>query len=122
MDYKTILQKIQNDPYFIEFIHDRCMNTAGEKMRQMIDANELTNEQEVLIRECLEAGADNISLFREVDIYYSPYCLRMYITDIKKNEGIFWLEFERENNWGFFESDEEVYEIFSEFENEHWDD
>ena len=122
MDYKTILQKIQNNPYFIEFIHDRCMNTAEEKIRQMTNANELSNEQEILIRECLEAGADSMSLHREVDIYYAPYSLCSYVTDQKKNESIYWLECEGENNWGFFDSDEEVYEIFSEFEDEHWDD
>ena len=122
MDNKTILQKIKNDPYFIEWMNDRFGEQASNHRQKMTEAETLSDEGIILIRECLDAIADNMALNREIDIYYSPYYLRCYITDTKKNDGIFWLEFEGENNWGYFESDEEVYEIFSEFEDEHWDE
>tara|TARA_B100000073_G_C23242532_1_gene374745 strand:+ start:36 stop:404 length:369 start_codon:yes stop_codon:yes gene_type:complete len=122
MDYKTILQKIKNNPYFIEWMHDRFGEQASNRRQKMTDAKILSDEEKTLVRECIDNGADSISLSREVDIYYAPYSLRNYITNEEKNDGIFWLECEGENNWGYFESDEEVYEIFSEFEDEHWDD
>ncbi len=79
----------------------------------MIEAEVLSHEEEMLVRECIADGADSMSLSRDVDIYYAPYSLRNYITDQEKNDGIFWLECEGENNWGYFDSDEQVYEIFS---------
>ena len=121
MDYKTILQKIKNDPYFIEWMNNRFGQQALNISRKMTEAKVLSDEEEILVRECIDNGADSMSLSRDVDIYYAPYSLRNYITNQEKNDGIFWLECEGENNWGYFESDEEVYEIFSEFEDEHWD-
>ena len=122
MDYKTILQKIKNDPYFIEWMQVSFGEQAGNRRQQMIEAEVLSHEEEMLVRECIADGADSMSLSRDVDIYYAPYSLRNYITDQKKNDGIFWLECEGENNWGYFDSDEQVYEIFSEFEDEHWEE
>ena len=122
MDYKTILHKIKNDRYFIEWMQDSFGEQAGHIRQKMIETEVLSDKEEILVRECIDDGADSISLIRDVDIYYAPYSLRNYITDQEKNDGIFWLECEGENNWGYFESDEEVYEIFSEFEDEHWDD
>ncbi|OUT71267.1 MAG: hypothetical protein CBB76_04830 [Crocinitomicaceae bacterium TMED16] len=122
MDYKTILQKIKNNPCFIEWMNNRFGQEAGNLKRKMTEAKVLSDEEEILVRECLDDGADSMSLSRDVDVYYSPYSLRNYITDQEKNDGIFWLEFEGENNWGYFDSDEQVYEIFSEFEDEHWDE
>ena len=122
MDYKTILQKIKNDPYFIVWMNNRFGQQALNISRKMTEAKVLSDEEEILVRECIDNGADSMSLSRDVDIYYAPYSLRNYITNQEKNDGIFWLECEGENNWGYFESDEEVYEIFSEFEDEHWDD
>ena len=121
MDYKTILQKIKNDPYFIEWMNNRFGQQALNISRKMTEAKVLSDEEEILARECIDNGADSMSLSRDLDIYYAPYSLRNYITNQEKNDGIFWLECEGENNWGYFESDEEVYEIFSEFEDEHWD-
>ena len=122
MNYETILQKIKNDSYFREWMHDRFGEQADDRRRKMIETEVLSDEEKILVRECIDHGADSISLSREVDIYYAPYSLRNYTTDQEKNDGIFWLECEGENNWGYFESDEEVYEIFSDFEDEHWDD
>lgn len=122
MDYKTILHKIKNHRYFIEWMQDSFGEQASHRRRQMIETEVLSDEEEILVRECIDDGADSISLSRDVDIYYAPYSLRNYITDQKKNDGIFWLECEGENNWGYFDSDEQVYEIFSEFEDEHWEE
>ncbi len=122
MDYKTILHKIKNHRYFIEWMQDSFGEQASHRRRQMIETEVLSDEEEILVRECIDDGADSISLSRDVDIYYAPYSLRNYITDQKKNDGIFWLECEGGNNWGYFDSDEQVYEIFSEFEDEHWDE
>ena len=122
MDYKTILHKIKNDRYFIEWMQDSFGEQAGHIRQKMIETEVLSDKEEILVRECIDDGADSISLSRDVDIYYAPYSLRNYITDQEKNDGIFWLECEGENNWGYFENDEQVYEIFSEFEDEHWDE
>jgi hypothetical protein len=101
-------------------------DSFGEQARhirqKMIETEVLSDKEEILVRECIDDGADSISLSRDVDIYYAPYSLRNYITDQEKNDGIFWLECEGENNWGYFDNDEQVYEIFSEFEDEHWDE
>jgi hypothetical protein len=122
MDYKTILHKIKNDRYFIEWMQDSFGEQAGHIRQKMIETEVLSDKEEILVRECIDDGADSISLSRDVDIYYAPYSLRNYITDQEKNDGIFWLECEGENNWGYFDSDEQVYEIFSEFEDEHWEE
>ena len=122
MDYKTILHKIKNDRYFIEWMQDSFGEQAGHIRQEMIETEVLSDKEEILVRECIDDGADSISLSRDVDIYYAPYSLRNYITDQEKNDGIFWLECEGENNWGYFDNDEQVYEIFSEFEDEHWDE
>lgn len=122
IDYKTILHKIKNDRYFIEWMQDSFGEQAGHIRQKMIETEVLSDKEEILVRECIDDGADSISLSRDVDIYYAPYSLRNYITDQEKNDGIFWLECEGENNWGYFDNDEQVYEIFSEFEDEHWDE
>jgi hypothetical protein len=122
MDYKTNLHKIKNDRYFIEWMQDSFGEQAGHIRQKMIETEVLSDKEEILVRECIDDGADSISLSRDVDIYYAPYSLRNYITDQEKNDGIFWLECEGENNWGYFDNDEQVYEIFSEFEDEHWDE
>ena len=68
MNYETILQKIKNDSYFIEWMHDKFGKKADDRRRKMIETEVLSDEEKILVRECIDHGADSISLSREVDI------------------------------------------------------
>lgn len=61
MDNKTILQKIKNDPYFIEWMNDRFGEQASNHRQKMTEAETLADEEIILIREWLDAIADNMA-------------------------------------------------------------
>ena len=45
MNYETILQKIKNDSYFIEWMRDRFGDQADDRRRKMIDTEVLSDEE-----------------------------------------------------------------------------
>jgi len=95
MDYKTILQKIQNDTHFIQWMEDRFDKKASHLCNKMIESNELSNEQEVLIRECLEAGGEK--KLSGDGIYSDPYALFQY-----SNQEIYWVTCDYEIIEGYY--------------------
>lgn len=53
MNYETILQKIKNDSYFIEWMQDRFGEKADDRRRKMIETEVLSDEEKILVRECI---------------------------------------------------------------------